>query len=67
MGSGTGLAEETITGDEPAVTAACIEFLKAATLARHPSGPRRRFKNRTARGEARAAPSRARKRRSRAQ
>jgi hypothetical protein len=40
---GAALAEETIGRDEPAVIVECIEFLKAATLARYPSGPRRRF------------------------
>src|SRR5262245_28342831 len=37
------LAEETIDADEPQVTADFIEFLKAATLKRQPSGPVRRF------------------------
>jgi hypothetical protein len=37
------LAEEVIAADEAAVTAQFIDFLKAATLKRHPAGPRRRF------------------------
>jgi hypothetical protein len=39
----TGLAEEVVAADEAAVTADFINFLKAATLKRSPSGTRRRF------------------------
>jgi catalase len=39
----SGLAEETIAPDEAAVTAQFIEFLKAATAKRHPTGTRQRF------------------------
>ncbi len=37
------LAEEVVAPDEAALHAEFIAFLKAATLARHPAGPRRRF------------------------
>jgi hypothetical protein len=37
------LAEEVVAADEAAVTADFIDFLKAATLKRYPSGTRRRF------------------------
>jgi hypothetical protein len=39
----TALGEETIAGDEAAVTAAFIAFLRDASAKRHPSGIRRRF------------------------
>lgn len=38
-----GLAEEVVAPDEAAVAAEFIDFLKAATFKRHPTGPRRRF------------------------
>jgi hypothetical protein len=38
-----GLAEEAIAADETAVTAQFIDFLKAATRKRYPTGTRRRF------------------------
>ena len=41
--SGSAHPEEVLTPEEEAVTARFIEFLKAATLKRHPSGIRRRF------------------------
>ena len=37
------LAQEVVAADEAAVTAAFIDFLKAATLRRNPTGTRRRF------------------------
>ena len=37
------LASETVRDDEARVTADCIAFLKSASLARHPTGPIRRF------------------------
>jgi len=37
------LAEEVVAADEAAVTAEFIDFLKAATLKRNPTGTRRRF------------------------
>jgi hypothetical protein len=40
---GSGLAEEIVAADEAAVTAEFIQFLKAATLKRHPTGTRPRF------------------------
>lgn len=40
---GPGLAEEIVGADEAAVTERFVAFLKSATSARHPSGPRRRF------------------------
>jgi hypothetical protein len=43
MAPGSGLAEEVMAPDEEAVTAQFIAFLKAATLKRYGSGPRRRF------------------------
>ena len=43
MAAAAGLAQEVVAADEAAVTAAFIEFLKAATLKRYPSGTRRRF------------------------
>jgi hypothetical protein len=41
--SGRDLARETIAPDERATTAEFIEFLKAASLRRNPTGPLRRF------------------------
>lgn len=41
--SASGLAEEVVAPDEAALNGEFIAFLKAATLRRHPSGPRRRF------------------------
>jgi hypothetical protein len=43
MPGAPGLAKEVIGADEAAVTEQFIAFLKSATSARHPSGPRRRF------------------------
>jgi len=43
MPDGPGVAEEVIGADEAAATEQFIAFLKSATLARHRSGPRRRF------------------------
>jgi hypothetical protein len=43
MAAAPRLAEEVVAADEAAVTAEFIDFLKAATLTRNPTGTRRRF------------------------